>query len=117
MASLFKWETPPTLSVWTTRSELKRLRDYDPHLLFCPPARVTAYRRSLQYYGPYLWIKNGFGTFTRRWGAMTTVTTSTCALGEVLYPEPFLIHKTRTMLRHDSGQSTRIQNLAWANLH
>ncbi|KAI8503852.1 hypothetical protein Bbelb_188230 [Branchiostoma belcheri] len=55
MASLFKWETPPTLSVRTTRSELKRLRDYDPHLLFCPPARVTAYRSSLQYYGPYLW--------------------------------------------------------------
>ncbi|KAI8500184.1 hypothetical protein Bbelb_217500 [Branchiostoma belcheri] len=55
MASLFKWETPPTLSVRTTRSELKRLRDYDPHLLFCPPVRVTAYRSSLQYYGPYLW--------------------------------------------------------------
>ncbi|KAI8499993.1 hypothetical protein Bbelb_223100 [Branchiostoma belcheri] len=55
MSSLFKWETAPTLSVRTTRSELKRLRDYDPHLLFCPPARVTAYRSSLQYYGPYLW--------------------------------------------------------------
>ncbi|KAI8506646.1 hypothetical protein Bbelb_160730 [Branchiostoma belcheri] len=39
MTSLFKWEAPPTLSVRTTRSELKRLRDYDPHLLSCPPAR------------------------------------------------------------------------------
>ncbi|KAI8511977.1 hypothetical protein Bbelb_110770 [Branchiostoma belcheri] len=55
MSSLFKWETAPTLSVRTTRSELKRLRDYDPHLLCCPPARVTAYRSSLQYYGSYLW--------------------------------------------------------------
>ncbi|KAI8519030.1 hypothetical protein Bbelb_022870 [Branchiostoma belcheri] len=52
MASLFKWETPPTLSMRTTRSELKRIRDYDPRLLFCPPVRVTAYRSSLQYYGP-----------------------------------------------------------------
>ncbi|KAI8480595.1 hypothetical protein Bbelb_416670 [Branchiostoma belcheri] len=51
MASLFKWETPPTLSVRTTRSELKRLRDYDPHLLFCPPARVTAYQSSLHANG------------------------------------------------------------------
>ncbi|KAI8522085.1 hypothetical protein Bbelb_018390 [Branchiostoma belcheri] len=48
MTSLFKWEAPPTLSVRTTRSELKRLRDYDPHLLSCPPARVTSYRNSLQ---------------------------------------------------------------------
>ncbi|KAI8519278.1 hypothetical protein Bbelb_025350 [Branchiostoma belcheri] len=51
IASLVKWETPPTLSVRTTRSELKHLRDYDPHLLFCPPARATAYWSSLQYYG------------------------------------------------------------------
>jgi len=55
LASLFKWEAPPTMSVRPTRSEVKRLRDYDPHLLWCPPARVIAFRNSLQSYGPFLW--------------------------------------------------------------
>ncbi|KAI8495253.1 hypothetical protein Bbelb_272390 [Branchiostoma belcheri] len=43
MSALFKWMSPPSLRA-NTRSAAKRLRDYDPHQLHCPSARVAAYR-------------------------------------------------------------------------
>ncbi|CAH1252651.1 Hypp973 [Branchiostoma lanceolatum] len=54
MTDLFRWKSPPMLRA-RTRTEAKLIRDYDPHLLHCPSARVASYRSSMQHYGAQLW--------------------------------------------------------------